>query len=259
MGDAHVATADDAFASFWNPAGLAANRQNSLVAAHHIWVGNTRTYGAAGKMAVGERAAVSAFLLAQDTGAGNVPGSNIQSVSTGAAIGVSAGVVRFGLAAKFLSERVITTPSTGFGLDLGIQSTFPNSSVSIGAALLNIGRMSKVAGIVTELPTMARIGVAVYPFRIVSFDDAGDLLNAHLVLEYSRILPEDRGRFHAGAAVQLFEILTVRAGYISNEDLRGPSGGLGLDASSFRFDYALVPFTQGFGGPGHEMSLIYYW
>ncbi len=264
MGDAHVATADDAFAPFWNPAGLAGATANSVAIAHHIWVGTSRTYAIGSQFVVGPGMTAGGFVLASGIGASGfesegLSGEEVESIVAGVVVARRLGPVRLGVAAKFLSEKVIRTPTRGFGVDIGVQAAIKDESIRVGVSLLNVGRLSEVAGILTEIPTTFRAGIALYPFRVISLDDASDLLNAHIAFDVSRILPDDRTRFHLGVAAQVLEMLTARAGFVTNDDLRGFTAGLGLNALPFRFDYALVPFSQGFGGPGHQLSLLYGW
>ena len=46
---------------------------------------------------------------------------------------------------------------------------------------------------------------------------------------------------------------------ITNDALRNGTVGLGLRYESLVFDYALVLFDEGFGGPGHVLTLSYGW
>lgn len=264
MGDAHVATVDDAYAVFWNPAGLASTSTNSAVAAHHIWVGTYRTYALAAQVTVADQTAAGIFVLANDIGfsnrvGGTSIGEGVQSLVTGVSVGRAIGPVRVGGTVKYVSERILQTPSRGVAADFGLQFSAKNESFRAGVSLLNLGQMSDVAGLVTEIPTTVRAGLAVYPFRVISFDDAGELLNAHVIVEVSRILPDELTRFHVGVAARVLDMVTARAGYITNDELRSLTAGLGLDVEPFRFDYALVPFSQGFGGPGHQLSMVFSW
>ncbi|NNE35854.1 MAG: hypothetical protein HKN13_11480 [Rhodothermales bacterium] len=265
MGDTHVATADDAYAPFWNPAGLASNPKNTAAVAHHIWVGTSRTYALASQIALSNVVSGGVFILASGIGltsatdGSTISGENVESIVAGIAISRRVGPLKAGFSGKLLSERIIATPSRGFAVDFGLQAASSDESFRVGVSLLNVGRMSEVSAIITELPTTLRAGLAVYPFRVISYDDAEDLLNAHFAFEVSRILPEDQTRIHFGVAAQVLELVTGRAGFVTNDDLRGFTAGLGLDVAPLRFDYALVQFSQGFGGPGHQLSLLYSW
>ena len=55
------------------------------------------------------------------------------------------------------------------------------------------------------------------------------------------------------------DFLWLRTGYLVDNELRDFSVGLGLAYESFRFDYAYVPFTAGFGNAGQIVTLQYYY
>ena len=58
---------------------------------------------------------------------------------------------------------------------------------------------------------------------------------------------------------EVLETLVVRAGYLTNDELRDFSAGLGLTITDLQFDYTLLPFESGFGGPAHILTLSYAW
>ncbi len=68
-GDAGVATSSGAFASYWNPAGLAGT-ESEIGVSHHVWIGDIRTYGLNGAFRVGERSGIGVSIVA--TGAGSL-------------------------------------------------------------------------------------------------------------------------------------------------------------------------------------------
>lgn len=268
-GDAQVAGVSSAFAIFSNPAGIATvspeGSRNGAGLAHHIWVGDLRTYALAGKLGYGANSAFGFFVLASDdggsesTGQAPSPAGTEQFISVGAAYSRRFGQLQVGTAAKFLSERIGGNAVRGYGLDAGVQARLFGNSLELGGALLNLGRLSEVSGVVTDVPTALRGGVTVYPFRVVSTEDGFPLLNAYVAAEVSHVFPDHRTRLHVGAAGEVLEVITVRVGYVANDELRSVTAGIGLQVSDLQFDYAAIRFAQGFGGPGHVLSLRYDW
>ncbi len=267
MGDAQTASTRDAFSTYWNPAGLGGSAGNSAAFSHHIWIGSTRTYSAAGRFQAGEQGGFGAFVTAMDSGdleAREGPGDpdgffNAQFVSVGGSYGLAVGSVRLGATAKFLSERIFASSAEGYAFDFGAQADLFDGGLRFGAALQHIGKMNTLSAEATELPATVRAGVAVYPFRVVTMTDNAVLLNAYFTGEVSHVLPTETTRIHVGAAVQVEDLVIIRAGYITNDELRGPTVGGGLGTSGLLFDYAFVPFDGGFGGAGHVLSLLYAW
>ena len=109
------------------------------------------------------------------------------------------------------------------------------------------------------MPTTVRVGLAVQPFRILAVDDDFTLLNTTVVAEWSHLIPDERSRMHIGLEAEALDVLMIRAGLVTNDALRSGTVGLGLRYESLIFDYALVLFEEGFGGPGHILTLSYAW
>ncbi len=267
MGDAQVSNSRDAFSTYWNPAGLAVEGVNTVALSHHIWVASTRTYSLAGRFASGDKGGFGLFVTAMDSGdleARTFPGESessfsAQFVSAGVAYGRSFGPVRLGTTAKFISESIERNSAQGYAFDFGLQADLFQHSIKIGAALQNVGEMSVLNAQATELPRTLRGGVSIYPFRILAMADGSVLLNAFLTGEVSHVIPTETTRFHLGAAAEVVELVTVRSGFITNDELRGLTIGGGLGSNGFIFDYAFLPFDGGFDGPGHVISLLYEW
>jgi len=266
LGDAHVAHSRDAFATYWNPAGLAAGTENTTALSHHVWVGDVRTYAFASRFRAGAKGGLGLFVTA--TGSGDLearegPGDpagffDAQFVSTGAAYGRAFGPVRLGVTAKYLSERIFSQSASGYAFDFGVQADVLKGGLQLGAALQNVGEMNELNAASTKLPRTLRVGAAVYPFNILA-EDGADLFNLMVVAEVSHNFAGDRTQVHVGLAGEAFEMLQIRVGYLSNDALRDISFGAGLRFSNLHFDYALLPFSSGFGGAGHVLTLAYGW
>ncbi|GAB5519895.1 MAG: hypothetical protein RhofKO_21460 [Rhodothermales bacterium] len=270
MGDAQVAVSQGAFSSYWNPAGLAVDTGNRAGVSHHIWISDVRTYNVYGRFASGPKAGWGLFAHATgvtDLQARTRPGDpeglfDVQFVSTGVAYGRAFGPLRLGGAVKYLSERIFSEAANGYAFDFGAQLTALNGGVSLGAAVQHLGAMDDLNIVATPLPRTARVGVAFKPFQILAEQDGSALLNAVLLAEVSHVFPEEGveiTQFHLGTAVEVLDMVTVRAGYLTDDTVRSVTFGAGVIATGFRFDYALLPFASGFGGPGHILTLGYGW
>lgn len=272
LGDAGVALSRDAFSTYWNPAGLAVS-PNSVAASHHIWINEARTYNFTGRLPAGSRGGLGLFATA--AGWGNLPGNapldpggapEIQFVTAGVAYGHSFGPVRAGLAVKYLSDRNSNYRTSGVAADLGAQADLLQQALRLGVSMQNLGRVREVAGVTAQLPALLRVGVAAFPFRVFASDGGSPLVNAFVTGEVSHDLTDEwqgidgynRTRLHVGAGVEVFDLATVRAGYVSGYDFRSFSLGGGLRQGPFQVDYAFVPFDGGFG-TGHVLSLMYGW
>ncbi len=267
MGDGQVAWTQDAFSTFWNPAGLAAAERNTASLSYYAWVLGTGSYAAASRLGVGKNAAVGLFVTAMESGdleARSGPGEpeglfGVQFASSGASYGHRFGPFRAGVTAKYLLERIFTNSSRGYAFDVGVQADLPIRGVQFGAALQNMGKMSRLVTEATRLPRALRVGVAAHPFHIRMEDDAATLAQLFVTAEISRFFASKHTQWHMGLGTEVLDIVTLRGGFITNDALRGPSFGLGLDLGDALFDYAYVAFESGYEGSGHIVTLTYQW
>lgn len=267
MGDSQVSNSRDAFSSYWNPAGLAAATDNSVSGSYHAWVGSTRIYAGAMRLRAGAKGGFGLYFTANGTDdleARDAPGPpnetfSVQFMTVGASYGRSFGPFRAGVTVKYLTERIYAQSASGYGLDFGLQADLLTDGLRAGAALQNVGAMSELAEVSTELPTLIRAGLTVFPFRLLMSDDNATLLRTILTTEVVHVLPDETTQLHIGLGVEVLDVIDLRAGYISNDALRRYSFGLGFGYESFVFDYAFLPFESGFEGPGHVLTLTYVW
>lgn len=267
MGDAQVALSRGAFSTYWNPAGLSAAGSNSLGASYHSWVGDSKTYAAAARFRSGEKGGFGLFVTAMGnsglearTSPGEPQGTfDVQFVSTGASYGRKFGPVRAGITAKYLNERIFTSTASGYAFDFGLQAELLKGDLRLGLAYQNAGEMSVLEADATRLPRMLRAGVGVFPLRISSASDDAALLETVATGEIVYNFTEEETQIHVGIDAEVLEVIHLRAGYISNDQLRQLTFGTGFGYEGLRFDYAFLPFEEGFGGAGHILTLIYLW
>ena len=263
-GDAGVATSTGAFASYWNPAGLAGT-DSEIGVSHHVWIGDIRTYGLNGAFRMGERSGIGVSVVA--TGAGNLearqqPGESdglfdAQFVSAGASFGHQFGPLRAGVAVKFLSERIFTNSANGYGFDVGVQTELMNETIHVGAVMANMGSMEELNVEATELPRLLRVGAEVFPFRAITALDGEVFLSTSLLAEVSHNYVTERTKWHFGLSAEVLETVTARVGYLTDDFLRDVSAGIGIEVAEIWFDYAMLPFEDGFGGPAHIVTVRY--
>lgn len=266
MGDAQVASASGAFSTFWNPAGLVQGVGNSVGLSHHIWIGDVRTYALAGRFWSGERSAWGLFVTSSSSGDLELrdrPGPaqgvfEAQYLAAGASYGRRFGPIRTGASVKYLSEEIFSERASGYAFDFGGQANLAGGAVSVGATLRNVGKMSELNAEATELPTTVRVGMEVRPFRILTVDEES-LLDVVVAVDVARVLPDDRTQYHFGLGAEVLEVLVIRGGAMTNDTVRQFTAGVGFRYGPFNFDYGLVTFESGFGGPGHILTLGYDW
>ncbi len=266
MGDAQVAATRDAFATYWNPAGLAASA-NALGISHRIWVGDVKAYDIAARLPASRGGAWGLALTATDSGdleAREVPGDpaglfGAQFISIGASYAHSLRALRGGITAKFLRESIYNTSASGYAFDVGLQVDIYRELVTIGAALRNAGRMSELEAERTRLPRTLQAGLAVFPFQVIAGADGTRLLQLMVTAEVAHLFASKLTRLHSGLSATVMELVDLRGGYVTRDELRDFTFGLGLHFDTMLVDYAYIPFEEGFEGPGHVLSVSYVW
>lgn len=263
---AYAASTNGAFAAFLNPAGVAVGAHNNLRLGFQQWIADARTYSVGGRFSLNERTGAGLYIFSTTSGdleSRDGPGPpsgtfEVQYLAVGAAVARRFGPVQLGLAGKVLSERVFEESATGFAFDGGIQAELTDG-VKIGMAVQHLGSMNELSVESTPLPRTLRGGVSIRPFQLVATTDNSTLLSTELRAEVlSRSEQEEPTSIRIGAEATLFDLLTVRGGYISGDPIRTVSAGAGLSISDFNVDYALVPLDTGFG-TGQMISLGYSW
>lgn len=266
LGDTYTAYVSGPASMYGNPAGLAAAGVNSAALSYQSWIGGTSIYGVSARFRAGNRSGVGVSFAMFDSGdleARDRPGPAdpfaVQYVSISAGYAMQFGPMRAGLAGKFLSERIYTESANGLAFDAGIQASFFDDYLMVGASVHNIGSMDELGIEATPLPAMVRIGAAGYPISIYSEGDGEPTLRLFISPEV--VVSPDNGdtRFHVGTGVELPDLLAVRIGYMTNDAVRSVTFGAGLDYSGFTFDYGFLPLRDDFGGPSHILTLRYGW
>ena len=266
MGDAQVAATHNAFATYWNPAGLA-DSPNTIGVSHRIWVGDVRAYDIAARLPSGSIGAWGIAFTATDSGnleARESPGPpdgtfSAQFISASVSYARNFKNLRVGLTAKYLRERIFNTSASGYAFDVGVQLDVLRELATFGATLRNTGRMSALEQQRTPLPRILQGGVAVHPFQIFAEDDGTRILDLMVTAEVSHLFSSNFTRFHGGISVTIMELVDLRSGYITRDELRDFTFGLGLLFSTIIVDYAYIPFEEGFSDPGHVLSISYSW
>lgn len=266
MGDAQVASVRNAFATYWNPAGLAGERR-SIAGSHRIWIGDVRAYDIVAQLPAGTNSAWGLSLTATDSGdmeARTQPGTpegtfSAQFINAGVSYARVIRGLRIGITGKYLRERIFDANASGYAFDAGIQADLLNGSLNVGASVRNIGRMNALEVERTPLPRLLQGGIALSPLQIVAYTDDARLLDLALALEASHLFDDNLTRLHVGISATIMELVDLRAGYISSDELRDYTFGLGLSFDRIYADYAYIPFEGGFDGPGHILSLLYHW
>lgn len=140
--------------------------------------------------------------------------------------------VRVGVQANFLYEKIFYDMANGLSVSAGLNYQW-NSHLSFGAALSNLGTMSKLRNESTPLPTAFRAGTA-YANQI------GEGAFSYQLLVDAGYYLNDYGFVAGGAELRYQQLLFIRAGVQANADQTQPALGFGIQWQKFRVNYSVI-------------------
>jgi hypothetical protein len=281
MGGAFVATANDASAMYWNPAGLGKLTSAELIFVHTDWLAGISFEYAGAVLPLGKIGTVGAGLTMLNMGEMEVRTVDMQD-GTGEffdasdlCLSVSYGfslTERFalGLNVKYILQRIWKESAQGFAIDIGTIYQTGIPGLRIGAALTNFGTDMRMEGddllvyhdidpyqsgnndrLFAEMQTQS------WPLPLnFQIGLAMDIIqsSAHrLTLASDAVHPIDnKESIHLGSEYALLERYFLRLGYRSlflNNSEEGLTIGAGLNVAllgNFRIsiDYAYADFGR---------------
>ncbi|HOX85257.1 MAG TPA: PorV/PorQ family protein [bacterium] len=247
MGSAAVAGGTDAATVFWNPAGLACLTKRQATLSYSHWIQDIDHSVAAFAMPTRfGHFGLSAILtevpgLERRDSASAVPLAEFsaQDFTIGLAYARKFSHLSFGIQAKYLYEKIHVESADGFAVDMGVRYLPQIEGLAFAASMQNLGWIDELSNERIDLPRIGRVGVTYSPGGMNGFRWA-------LALDFVKIVDEE-SHVHAGAEVQLMEVLFLRTGYGTGYDEKSWSAGLGLGWGAARVDYAYVPFSSDLG------------
>ncbi len=256
MGEAHVALAADASATYFNPAGLAAVQRTDIMLMHKEWFQGVQTEFLAvvvplGGIAVGLSVNTTNIRDIQVRTRPGPPEANFSSHDFSLGLSLGSNIrssFNAGVTLKFLYEKIFVEESSGAAVDLGLRYEAPIQGLTVGFTLSNLGSMGSLKDEKIKLPSLLRLGSS-YVKNMRSIHStlalAADVVN---------IFQEQKTHFHTGAELTYDEIISLRFGYLFGYDTRNVTLGVGLHRDPFRIDYGFSPQSQSLS-TGHTVSL----
>lgn len=253
MGEAFTAVANDASASYWNPAGLAAANGSNIVLMHNRWLLDIRSeFGA---LQIKKHLALHVYSYhIDDIPVRIIPSENPLEETRAQYLSIGASYARSisqkldaGVTVKYLFEKIFVHSAGGYAFDLGLRYKLQDPNIVLAAVFQNLGKMGTLENEATKLPVISRLG-AMYLLP----KEIGPM---HLMFAFDVVKPlEEDLRLHVGSEILFWNQIAVRSGLVNGYDNRSLSFGLGVHKSAFEFDYSLTPLQEDFE-TGHALSL----
>ncbi|WP_234571003.1 PorV/PorQ family protein [Rhodohalobacter sp. 614A] len=262
-------------AIYSNPSLLALENRSSLDASYTLWIANVNNQFAAMNFVRNDRAFAFGVYSSGSNGfeARDRPGPSagefsIRYLSLSGAVAQRLGPFSIGVTGQYLREEVFQFRASGYAFNLGLTSTFLDDKIRAAVAVKNLGNMDSLDEESTSLPSSLNVGASA---SLIQFSTPGEndlpvLLS--IIADWSQPIKEnpssdfienneDEGYFSLAMDVNIGDLLFVQGGYRWGPTERPFSVGLGLAIESVRVNYALVPFSTGFGTV-HSFGVQYY-
>lgn len=262
-------------AIYSNPSLLALEDQSSLDISYTLWIANVSNQFAAinfkrnnRAFAFGVYSSGSGGFEARDRPGPSAGEFSIRYLSLSGAAAQRLGPFSVGVTGQYLREEVFQFRASGYAFNAGLSGTFMSNKIRAGAAIHNIGSMESLDEESTPLPSSYSIGATA---SLIQFSAPGQTelpVLITLIADWSQPIKENPGSdfinkneedgfFSVAVDMNVGDLIFVQGGYRWGPTERPMSFGLGLALESIRVNYALVPFSTGFGTV-HSFGVQYY-
>lgn len=255
MGDAQVSLAQDATATYWNPAGLAAVQSTNFTLMHEEWLSTVRmeTASLAHATSFGNIGMHFSGMYLDEIERRESPGSeptgnfNAYEFTFAGAYGRTVHQdVDVGVALKGIYSKLDDVSASGWAVDAGARYRTRIAGLTFAAVAQNLGPKAKFIADEFVLPATARLGA--------DYQRDVPALRGRMTGAFDFVIPTDGdARQHAGVEYLYREMASVRVGYKGNYDSQGLTFGLGLKKSGYHFDYAFADIGNDLGD-GHKFA-----
>lgn len=272
--EARTATLSGASSIYFNPALLSFEKTNSLDLSYTNWIGgqenifgglNSRKDNQALTLAI-YSARIGGIEQRQRPGPSNGT-FDASYLSVAGAYSRDFKLFSLGVAAQFINESLFLGQANGYAFNLGIAKKAYKDRLILGVSVLNLGQLNELIEESTDLPATFRTGAS---FRVGSYKTPGRndfLVSLTLHADYVYFIDEvgeqtrntldtDQGYSNIAATFEIGNVIQVQSGYRTGDTDRPVSFGAGIVLEKLEFNYALVPFTSGFG-TAHSVGIRY--
>ncbi|MDX1592021.1 MAG: PorV/PorQ family protein [Balneolaceae bacterium] len=259
---------------FTNPSLLAFEESNSVDVSYTLWISEVGNQFAAINFKQ-PRSAIALGIFsskADEFEARNNPGPSagtfsVSYLSLAGSAAYRLGPVSAGFTAQYLREEVFQFIANGYAFNLGASARIFQERVLMGVSLNNLGKMEELDTVSTPVPSSWNAGISadIVEFVTPGENDLPILISAYAA--YSKPIQEQTtsdfassdskdGFFSLALSGEAASLFSLQAGYRFGPTERPVSFGLGLILDPVRINYAMVPFSTGFGTV-HSFGLQY--
>lgn len=265
MGEAQVSVVNDAYSSYWNPAGLAALDRCDLEMTYQRSVEDVQEQNLAVAAPLLPRSGIGAYATRVTVApfAGfDASGNAAEDVDANASVyGLAYGrrlTPRLLMGGAFKVVRSSLGPSNAstHAFDLGALMVFPlrrtsprpGRNLSLGFALKNWGPALVYDQAKTRLPESYQLGAG--------FETSFSGRRFTAALDYNRSIADRSSYYTVGQEFWIARLVALRAGYrVGRDENSGVTAGLAVSVRDLQISYAISPF--GFLGNAQRLGISY--
>lgn len=262
-------------AIYSNPALLAMEPSSSADVSYSLWVADVNNQFASVNLLQDNYAVAFGVYNSRsnDFEARDQPGPSqgdfsISYLALSGAAAYQMGPVSAGFTAHYLREEVFQLRANGYAVSAGIAAEFLRNRIRAGAVIQNLGEMEPLNNIETKLPSAFRLGFSadVIEFTTPGENDLPVLLSLHSEwihpledLPRSDYIESDEVTdfFSIAMSADIAGLFELRGGYMFGPTERPYSLGLGVLIDPVKVNYAMIPFSTGFG-MAHSIGVQFY-
>ncbi|MFU8859976.1 MAG: PorV/PorQ family protein [Cyclonatronaceae bacterium] len=275
ISEAHTAVLLGAENIFTNPANLVLQDQSNLGLAYTLWLGDSYNTQASfnykrenDAFGVGILSSVVDDITVRQQPGPALDDFSVRYLALAGSYSRRFGPVAAGITGMYLFEQFFEQNASGFAFSAGVSTEFLDRRLRASAVLLNYGEMNELNITSSEVPAFFKTGLSA---QLIQFSAIGTTEIPLLVyVSGDFVVPVDQKRpdpatgnliqidpYGAiGINAEVYELVTLRAGYRTGDTARPVSFGASINVKPIEFNYALVPFETGFGTV-HSVSLQY--
>lgn len=262
-------------AIYSNPSLLALDQNSSMEVNYTLWISNVKNQYAAINYrhkrmayAFGVYNSGSGGFEARDSPGSSAGNFSVGYLSLAGAIAYSAGPFAFGITTQYLREEIFQFIANGYAVTTGIAASFLDERILAGASVKNLGNMESLDQQSTRLPSSLNIGLRadLIEFSTSGLNDlpvlvslSGDWqkpLEENPGFDYSNSDPKE-GYYTIATEINAGDLFHIQAGYRFGPTERPLGFGLGITIDPLRVNYAMIPFSTGYGTV-HSFGVQYY-
>lgn len=275
ISEATTAAKTGASAIYTNPSLLAWEETSSIDANYTLWISEVDNQFAAINFlrsgyayAFGVYSSRADGFEARDQPGPSAGNFSINYLSISGAFAYKLGPFSAGITGQFLREEVFQFRANGYAVTAGLSTQLYNNRVRAGLSINNIGNMESLDDISTTLPTTFNLGASADLIEFVTPGDNDLPVLITLMADWSKPIEDnptsdfidrdgDESFFSVAMSADVGELIFLQGGYRFGPTERPLSFGAGLLVEPIRINYAIVPFSTGFGTV-HSIGLEYY-